>query len=170
MPRMNGWARSANGPRVSCSEQQHGFSIQTHGCRFLRKTPICSKRSAAVAPSAENSPRVVARGMFSRDPDTIQDIRDNTEIIEVAPPSWQVRFPIVNTSLFETDAGLVLVDTGMSPARLALLDAIREVSDKPLHTIIYTHGMSITPTGHGTAGRQGRARTDRGPRIAGFAL
>ena len=82
----------------------------------------------------------VARGMFSRDPEAIGDIRDGTEIIEVAPRSWQLRFPIVNASLFETDEGLVLVDTGMSPAGPALLDAIREVSDKPLHTIIYTHG------------------------------
>lgn len=82
----------------------------------------------------------VARGMFSRDPEAIGDIRDATEIIEVAPRTWQLRFPIVNASLFETDAGLVLVDTGMSPAGPALLDAIREISDKPLHTIIYTHG------------------------------
>lgn len=82
----------------------------------------------------------VARGMFSRNPDAIRDIREGMEIIKVAPRSWQLRFPVVNASLFETDAGLVLVDTGMSPAGPALLDAIRQVSDKPLHTIIYTHG------------------------------
>ena len=81
-----------------------------------------------------------ARGMFSRDADAIEDVRDKTEIIEIAPGSWQIRFPIVNASLFETEAGLVLVDTGMSPAGPALLEAIREVSDKPLHTVIYTHG------------------------------
>ena len=81
-----------------------------------------------------------ARGMFSRDADVIEDVREKTEIIEIAPGSWQIRFPIVNASLFETEEGLVLVDTGMSPAGPVLLETIREVSDKPLHTVIYTHG------------------------------
>lgn len=82
----------------------------------------------------------VATGMFSREPNAIRDVRQSMEIVEVAPRSWQIRLSVVNASLFETDEGLVLVDTGMSPAGPALLDAIREVSDKPLHTIIYTHG------------------------------
>jgi alkyl sulfatase BDS1-like metallo-beta-lactamase superfamily hydrolase len=48
--------------------------------------------------------------------------------------------PIVNAVLFETDAGLVLVDAGMAPAGPAIVDAIRSVSDAPLHTVVYTHG------------------------------
>lgn len=46
----------------------------------------------------------------------------------------------MNAVFFETDAGIVLVDTGMGPAGPAILDAIRPVSDAPIHTIIYTHG------------------------------
>ena len=82
----------------------------------------------------------VARGMFSRDPEAIEDVREGMEVIELAPRTFHLRMPIVNATLFETDEGLVLVDTGMAPAGPALLEAIRGISDKPLHTIIYTHG------------------------------
>jgi alkyl sulfatase BDS1-like metallo-beta-lactamase superfamily hydrolase len=82
----------------------------------------------------------VAQNMFSRLPEAIEDAREKTEIVEVAPRTWLIRLPIVNAVLFETDAGLVLVDTGMGPAGPAILDAMRTVSDAPLHTVIYTHG------------------------------
>jgi glyoxylase-like metal-dependent hydrolase (beta-lactamase superfamily II) len=82
----------------------------------------------------------VAQNMFSRDPEVIDAAREMTHVVEVAPRTWHIRLPIVNAVLFETDAGLVLVDTGMAPAGPALLAAIRQVSDRPLHTIVYTHG------------------------------
>ncbi len=78
--------------------------------------------------------------MFSRLPDAIADARESMEVEEVAPRTWLIRLPIVNAVLFETDEGLVLVDTGMGPAGPAILDAMRHVSEKPLHTIVYTHG------------------------------
>lgn len=84
--------------------------------------------------------RKVAMRMFSRDPEAIEDALKLTTIEELAPRTWLIRFPIVNAVLFETDEGLVLVDTGMGPAGPALLKAVRSVSDKPLHTVIYTHG------------------------------
>jgi len=58
----------------------------------------------------------------------------------LAPRSYLIRLPIVNAVYFDTDEGGVLVDTGMGPAGPAIMDRIRSVSDKPLHTIIYTHG------------------------------
>jgi len=61
-------------------------------------------------------------------------------VIPVAPRTRHIRLPIVNAVLFETDDGLVLVDTGMAPAGPALLDAIRGVSDAPIHAVLYTHG------------------------------
>ena len=67
----------------------------------------------------------VARGMFSRDPEAIEDVREGMEIIKLAPRTFHLRMPIVNATLFETDEGLVLVDTGMAPAGPALLEAIR---------------------------------------------
>jgi alkyl sulfatase BDS1-like metallo-beta-lactamase superfamily hydrolase len=84
--------------------------------------------------------RAVAQGMFGREEQAIQDALDMTKVEALAPRTWLIRMPIVNAVLFETDAGLVLVDTGMAPAGPAILAAIRSVSDAPLHTIIYTHG------------------------------
>jgi glyoxylase-like metal-dependent hydrolase (beta-lactamase superfamily II) len=82
----------------------------------------------------------IALNMFSHDDVSVAEARDRVRIEELAPRSWLIRLPIVNAVLFETDAGLVLVDTGMGPAGPAILDAMRQVSDAPLHTIIYTHG------------------------------
>jgi alkyl sulfatase BDS1-like metallo-beta-lactamase superfamily hydrolase len=84
--------------------------------------------------------RSVGQNMFSRLEEPIREARKKTRVVEVAPRTWLIRLPIVNAALFETDAGLVLVDTGMAPAGPALLEAIRSVSDAPLHTVIYTHG------------------------------
>jgi len=81
-----------------------------------------------------------AQNMFGRTEDAIEDVRNKTQVIEVGPRSYLIRMPIVNAAFFETDEGIVLVDTGMGPAGPAILDAIRSVSDKPIHTIIYTHG------------------------------
>jgi alkyl sulfatase BDS1-like metallo-beta-lactamase superfamily hydrolase len=81
-----------------------------------------------------------AQNMFGRTEDAIEDVRNKTHVIEVGPRSYLIRMPIVNAAFFETDEGIVLVDTGMGPAGPAILDAIRSVSDKPIHTIIYTHG------------------------------
>ena len=85
--------------------------------------------------------RAIAENMFSRDdPQAIADARAKTRAELVAPDTWLIRMPIVNAVLFETRDGLLLVDTGMAPAGPALVDAIRSVSDAPLHTVIYTHG------------------------------
>jgi alkyl sulfatase BDS1-like metallo-beta-lactamase superfamily hydrolase len=82
----------------------------------------------------------VAQNMFGRTPEAIAAARKKMKVVEVAPRTWLIRLPIVNAVLFETDAGLVLVDTGMAPAGPAIVDAIRSVSQAPLHTVIYTHG------------------------------
>lgn len=85
--------------------------------------------------------KAVAEDMFGQhNHEAIEDVRTISEIVEVAPRTWMIYMPIVNAVLFETDEGLVLVDTGMAPAGPAIMEMIRSVSDKPLHTIIYTHG------------------------------
>jgi alkyl sulfatase BDS1-like metallo-beta-lactamase superfamily hydrolase len=82
----------------------------------------------------------VAQNMLDRNHDeAIEDAKRLVEIIEVTDRSWLVRLPIVNAVVFETDAGLVVVDTGMAPGGPAILEAIRTVSAAPIHTIIYTH-------------------------------
>jgi len=82
----------------------------------------------------------VAQDMFTHTGKGVEEAKALTEIQEVAPRTWLMRLPIVNAVLFETDDGLVLVDTGMGVGGPAILDAMRSVSTKPLHTIIYTHG------------------------------
>jgi alkyl sulfatase BDS1-like metallo-beta-lactamase superfamily hydrolase len=81
-----------------------------------------------------------AQNMFGRVDSAIEDVKDKSEVIEVGPRSYLIRMPIVNAAFFETDEGIVLVDTGMAPAGPAILDAIRSVSEQPIHTINYTHG------------------------------
>jgi alkyl sulfatase BDS1-like metallo-beta-lactamase superfamily hydrolase len=81
-----------------------------------------------------------AQNMFGRTESAIDDVRGKTRLIEVAPRSYLIRMPIVNAAFFVTDAGVVLVDTGMGPAGPAVLEAIRSVTDQPIHTVIYTHG------------------------------
>lgn len=88
----------------------------------------------------DNFSIAAAQNMFSKDESAIDDIIDKTEFLQVAENVWFIRMPIVNCTLIETDDGLVLIDTGMKPAGPALLKAIRGFSNKPLHTIIYTHG------------------------------
>ncbi len=83
---------------------------------------------------------IVAQNMFDRrHEDAIEDAKRLVEITEVCDRSWLVRLPIVNCAVFETDDGLVVIDTGMAPAGPAILQAIRTVSDAPIHTIVYTH-------------------------------
>jgi alkyl sulfatase BDS1-like metallo-beta-lactamase superfamily hydrolase len=82
----------------------------------------------------------IAEHMFARDAETVAEARAKLRIESPAPRTWVLHFPWVNAVLFETDAGLVLVDTGYAAAGPAILEAMRKLSSKPLHTIIYTHG------------------------------
>ena len=108
---------------------------------LIRNDPILIERiSEGGAFGGENS-RAASVAMFSRDhPGAVEDLRAKAHVVEVAPRSWLMRLPIVNSAVFETDAGLLVCDTGMAPAGPALLGAIRSVSDAPIHTIVYSHG------------------------------
>jgi len=82
----------------------------------------------------------IATNMFNAKSDrAIAEVRERVEVIEVGERSWLIRLPLVNSAVFETDEGLVVVDTAMAPGGPALMDAIRSVSDQPIHTIVYTH-------------------------------
>jgi glyoxylase-like metal-dependent hydrolase (beta-lactamase superfamily II) len=59
--------------------------------------------------------------------------------VEVAPRTWfQSRFSGVTG--FETDAGLLLVDTGQRHLAPVLARGLRERTAAPVHTAVYTHG------------------------------
>ena len=82
----------------------------------------------------------IANHMYSRtDAPAIADARAKLKIEPLAERTWLLRFPIVNVVVFETDEGLVLIDSGYAPAGPALVDALRQISNKPVHTVILTH-------------------------------
>lgn len=59
--------------------------------------------------------------------------------IEVAERTWFASL-LSGVTAFETDDGLVLVDTGTKDFGPHLAKEIREATDAPVHTAIYTHG------------------------------
>ena len=90
---------------------------------------------------------------------------DESEVLELADALWEGREPIeqyhpvgytgqlvavaertafvpsfANVSAFETDEGLVLVDTGGLLIAPVVHEQIRAWSQQPLHTAIYSHG------------------------------
>lgn len=81
----------------------------------------------------------VAQGFFRRSGAPVEDAIVQTTITEVTPRTWFISMPLVNAALFETDDGLVMIDAGGACEGPALLQAVRSVSDKPMHTVIYTH-------------------------------
>ncbi len=82
----------------------------------------------------------VANHMYSRNfGPAIDDVRRLTTVVQEGPRTWLIRMPWVNVAVFETDAGLVLVDSGYAPAGPVLLETLRRLSSKPVHTIIFTH-------------------------------
>ncbi|QKW33712.1 MBL fold metallo-hydrolase [Actinomadura sp. NAK00032] len=63
-------------------------------------------------------------------------------VVEAAPRTHYIQPGMVNVALFETDEGLLLVDCGCAGDGPALLAAVRAISARPLHTVVYTHGHS----------------------------
>lgn len=97
----------------------------------------------------ENQQRAAraAFGLFNPDQGLHIFSRDHSAgqppvVQEVAPRTWFIQPGMVNVGLFETDEGLLMVDAGCRGDGPALLQAVRSVSDKPLHTVVYTHGHS----------------------------
>lgn len=84
----------------------------------------------------------VNQGMYLRSGKAVEAARGVTRIEPVAEKTWIIYTALANAVLLETKAGLVLIDAGPAPAGPAILEAIRSVSRKPLHTLIYTHGHS----------------------------
>lgn len=84
--------------------------------------------------------KAIANNMYSRtDAAAIADAKAKLKIEPLGPRTWLLRFPFVNVAVFETDEGLVLVDSGYAPAGPALRDALKKLSAKPVHTIVLTH-------------------------------
>jgi glyoxylase-like metal-dependent hydrolase (beta-lactamase superfamily II) len=59
--------------------------------------------------------------------------------VEVAERTWFASL-MSGVSAFETDEGLVLIDSGAAPAAPTLAGWIREKTAAPVHTAVFTHG------------------------------
>ena len=59
--------------------------------------------------------------------------------VEVAPRTWFAS-QFSGCTAFETDEGLVLVDTGTKQFAPRLAEMLRQKTQAPVHTAIYTHG------------------------------
>ena len=59
--------------------------------------------------------------------------------VEVAPRTWFAS-QFSGTTAFETSEGLVLVDTGTRQFSTVLASMLRQKTNAPVHTAIYTHG------------------------------
>lgn len=82
--------------------------------------------------------------------------------IEVAERTW-FQSVFSGCTAFETDAGLVLIDTGQARLAPALAEKVRSRTRSPVHTAIYTHGHVDHAYGLEAFLIEGQAR----PRIVG---
>jgi len=115
-------------------------AVQAARRAVVQETPGIGRVIARGGAFSSEFSQVIANRMYSRlDSAAAADARAKLRIEPHGPRTWLLRLPFVNIALFETDEGLVLIDTGYAPAGPALRDALKSLSDKPLHTIVYTH-------------------------------
>lgn len=60
-------------------------------------------------------------------------------VVEKFGPVWSI-LSFGNSAVVDTSEGLVMIDCGAMHAASGIFKIIRKVTDKPLHTVIYTHG------------------------------
>jgi glyoxylase-like metal-dependent hydrolase (beta-lactamase superfamily II) len=84
--------------------------------------------------------RPIANRMYSRtDVAAIADAKAKVKVEPYGPRSWLLRLPFVNVAVFDTDEGLVLIDSGYAPAGPMLRELLPTLSPRPVHTIVHTH-------------------------------
>lgn len=136
------WAGRVDVPRhvVGPSQAFTPQQLQEARRHLLEEDPGLFSRIQQDSGFGGQSSLLVAADIFGASEAAVADVRAKTRVVPVEAGVWFIRFPIVNAVLVETQAGLVLIDTGYAAASPVLLETIRELSDKPLHTVIYTHG------------------------------
>ena len=106
----------------------------------VRENPLLMRVIARGGSFSSEFSQAIANKMYSRtDEAAIADARAKLKVEAQGPRSWLLRLPFVNIAVFETDAGLVLVDSGYAPAGPALRDTLKTLSARPVHTIIHSH-------------------------------
>ncbi|MGA0735575.1 MAG: MBL fold metallo-hydrolase, partial [Steroidobacteraceae bacterium] len=107
---------------------------------LYRENPFLRQAVGRVGGFGNTFSAAIANRMYSRtDSAALSDAARLLSIEQHGDGTWLLRFPWVNVAVFETTEGLVLIDTAYAPAGPALLKALKTLSDKPVHTIIYTH-------------------------------
>lgn len=107
---------------------------------IYRENPFLIKAVSRVGGFGNVASASIANRMYSRSfAPALQDAAEKLTVEPQGPGTWLLRFPWVNVAVFETTDGLVLVDTGYAPAGPALRDALRKLSPRRVHTVIYTH-------------------------------
>jgi alkyl sulfatase BDS1-like metallo-beta-lactamase superfamily hydrolase len=86
------------------------------------------------------------------------------ELAEVAPRTAFVS-SFANVSAFETDDGLVCVDSGAAFSAPEILRMLREWSDVPVHTVVFSHGHIDHVGGAAEFEREAGERARAGPRV-----
>lgn len=134
------FATAADAPRAALSPEAleryelRAELMREHG--HILKSMMASEHAGF----GGDASHAIANRMASRtDAAAIADARDKLKVEQYGERTWFLRLPWVNIVVLETDAGLVLVDTGYAPAGPVLVETLRKLSDKPVHTVIYTH-------------------------------
>ena len=68
---------------------------------------------------------------------TVPPLRADPHLVA---PDLLMHTAFVNTYALSTGAGLLLIDPGLQQIAARVHEAVREWSDAPLHTAVYTHG------------------------------
>lgn len=83
--------------------------------------------------------RQAATAMLSRDEDIIEDVRGKTTWSEIDVGIHFIRMPMVNAAVVETDDSLVVIDAGYASAGPVIVEAIKDISAKPVSHIFISH-------------------------------
>jgi len=88
------------------------------------------------------------------------------KVEEVAPNVYFIT-AFGNVGFIVTDEGVVVVDTAIGAMGKIILDDIRNVTDAPIHSVIYTHGHYDHAFGVSALLKDAEERGDPKPRIIG---
>lgn len=114
--------------------------VRAARAEVVRESPALMRAIMRGGAFSSEFSQSIANQMYSRTDETaIADARAKLKVEPHGPRTWLLRLPFVNIAVFETDEGLVLVDSGYAPAGPALRETLKSLSSKPVHTIVHSH-------------------------------
>ena len=114
--------------------------VRAARAEVARENPALMRAISRGGAFSSEFSQAIANQMYSRtDAAAIADARAKLKVEPHGPRTWLLRLPFVNIAVFETDEGLVLVDSGYAPAGPALRETLKSLSNQPVHTIVHSH-------------------------------